>query len=95
MPKTAAGFEKDFNQLKKDTKQVYRYVSMVPPATVKSLFKTSEVASEVFSGLLKAIHSEGLADKEACEKSGDFLAALGSAANFDMTLMFLDEAEIK
>ena len=52
IPKTAAGLEKDYNQLKKDTSQVYKYLMNIPTTVLSQLFKTSEVQSEVFSGIL-------------------------------------------
>jgi hypothetical protein len=39
VPKTAAGFESDFNSLKKDLPTFYSYVRNIPAETVSQLFK--------------------------------------------------------
>lgn len=94
VPKTAAGFEKDFNQLKKDMGQVHEYLKNIPLKTVESLFKTSEVQAEIFSGILSAFAQHGLKDSDI-EKTSQFLVSLSKADNFDMTLMFADDKEKK
>lgn len=43
VPKTAAGFEKDFNEIKKESANVVQYLKNIPTATVESIFKKSEV----------------------------------------------------
>ena len=43
---------------------------------------------------MSSIKSEGLTDADQVEKSGAFLSAISKAGNFDMTLMFLDDAEL-
>ena len=43
IPKTASGFEKDFNQLKKDNSHIYQYLMNIPLKTVETLFKNTEV----------------------------------------------------
>ena len=35
IPKTAAGFEKDFNQLRKDSSMVFQYIKKIPTKTVE------------------------------------------------------------
>ena len=93
IPKTAAGFEKDFNQLKKDLNNVNQYLANLPVSTVEAIFKKSEVPAEIFSACLQAISLHGLGDKASVEKSGNFLTALGKASSFDMTLMFIDDSD--
>lgn len=67
IPKTAAGLEKDFNQLKRDSSLVYKYLKQIPFKTLEQLYKSTEVPTEVLAGLLGALASHGLADKAACE----------------------------
>jgi len=43
VPKTAAGFEKDFNSLKKDPKALLQYLKQIPLASVESYFKRTEI----------------------------------------------------
>lgn len=93
IPKTAAGFEKDFNQLKKNSQNVYRYLVNIPSETVSSIFKNSEVQYEIFKGALEAISKHGLGDQEATRKSASFLVAWSKASSFDMTLMFIEDSE--
>jgi hypothetical protein len=95
IPKTSAGFEKDFNQLKKDSYNVYQYLRRLPVKTIESLYKSSEIETHILSGILAAISEHGLADAAGSKHAGEFLASLSKASNFDMTLMFIDDAEKK
>jgi hypothetical protein len=95
VPKTSAGFEKDFNQLKKDSEKVYQYIRKIPVKTIETLYKKSEIEAHVLSGILSAISTHGLSDASSCAHAGSFLASLSRASNFDMTLMFIDDAEKK
>jgi hypothetical protein len=47
LPKTAAGFEKDFNAFKKDQKALLEYMKRIPLATLESYFKRTEVPVEI------------------------------------------------
>ena len=91
IPKTAAGFEKDFNQLKKDSKHIYQYLMNIPLKTVESLFKNTEIQYEMFTEVLSSLVEHGL--KDEVKKVSDFLIAWSKASSFDMTLMFLEDAE--
>mmetsp|Transcript_34737 Transcript_34737/g.53353 ORF Transcript_34737/g.53353 Transcript_34737/m.53353 type:complete len:93 (-) Transcript_34737:20-298(-) len=62
---------------------------------MSGLFKTSEVPSEVLSGIISAFNNHGKEDSESVKKCAAVLASLGKAANFDMTLMFLEDSEKK
>lgn len=95
IPKTAAGLEKDFNQLKRDSELVHQYIKQIPPKTVEQLYKTTEVPSELLAGLLAALAAHGLADKAACKHTCQFLTSLAKADNFEMTLMFMEDREQK
>ena len=95
IPKTAAGFEKDFNQLKKDSSNVYQYLKKIPAKTFESLYKSAEIEAHVFSGLLSAITEHGLSSKDGAKHAGEFLASMSKASSFDMTLMFLEDSEKK
>ena len=93
IPKTAAGLEKDFNQLKRDSNLVYKYMKQVPLKTIEQLFKTPEVSTEVLSGILTAISTHGISDVDSCKHACQFLTSLSKANNFDMTLMFMEDKE--
>lgn len=95
VPKTAAGFQKDFHQLKKKSEHVYSYLTNIPPATLEQLFKHSEVEFEIFSGALSALAQHGTGDADSSKKTAEFLLAWSKASGFDMTLMFIDENEKK
>lgn len=93
IPKTSAGLEKDYNQLKKSSDNVYQYVKQIPLKTLESLYKSSEIESGVFSGILAALTEHGLDDRESATHTGEFLFSLSKSSNFDMTLMFIDDGE--
>lgn len=90
VPKTAAGFEADFNSLKKDQPTFYAYIKNIPADTVSSLFKSTEISSELFAAILKVVADFGLSSDEGLQHAAGLMAALGKAASFDMTLMFMD-----
>ena len=95
VPKTAAGFEADFNSLKKDQPTFYAYLKNIPADTVSTLFKSTEISSELFAAILKAVADFGLSSDEGLQHAAGLMAALGKAASFDMTLMFMDSQEKK
>jgi hypothetical protein len=95
IPKTAAGFESDFNSLKKDLATFYSYVHNIPTETVSQLFKNQEISAELFAAILKVVNEHGLSESDGIIHAGKLIAALGKCNNFDMTLMFMDSKEKK
>jgi len=95
LPKTAAGFEKDFNEIKKDSTSVVQYIKNIPTATVESIFKKSEVQAEILTSLLNSIKESGCQNKDDSESMAKFLISLKKADNFDMTLMFIEDSDKK
>jgi hypothetical protein len=93
IPKTAAGFEKDFNQLKKDMSHIYQYLKNIPYTTIVSIFKSSEVQSETFSIALNSMTQNGLDRPEETIHCAEFLIAWSSASSFDMIVMMLEDNE--
>ena len=90
VPKTAAGFEKDFNSLKKDPKALLQYLKQIPLASVESYFKRTEIQYELLSGILEVLTEA--ASEDWC---GKLLVSLSKADNFEMTLMFVEDKEKK
>ncbi len=90
LPKTAAGFEKDFNALKKDQSALVQYLKKMPLATLEGYFKRTEVPVEILQGVLSAL--KGAESSE--EWTGKMLLSLAKSDNFDMTLMFCEEEEL-
>lgn len=88
VPKTSAGFEKDFNAMKKDDGAVLRFLQNIPLPTVEGYFKKSEVPFEVLQGILGSMARAGEGDW-----MGNFLVSLAKAENFDMTMMFCEDAD--
>ena len=93
VPKTAAGFESDFNSLKKDLPTFYQYVKNIPVETVSSLFKSVEISAELFAATLKVVNDFGIAESEGQIHAAKLLVAISKASSFDMTLMFMDAKE--
>ena len=87
VPKTSAGLEKDFKQLKKNTAHIHQYLNNIPLKTLETLFRSSEVSSELFSGVLEAMAAHGLAEADSCQRTAEFLLSLSKASNFEMTLV--------
>jgi hypothetical protein len=90
IPKTAAGFEKDFNALKKDPQALLKYLKQIPLASVESYFKRTEIQYELLSGVLEVL-TLGASE----EWVGKLLLSLSKADNFEMTLMFVEDKEKK
>lgn len=95
VPRTAAGFESDFNSLKKDMPTFYTYVKNIPVETVQALFKNIEISAELFAAILRALSQFSLQSDEDLVHAAKLIVALGKASNFDMTLMFMDTLEKK
>jgi hypothetical protein len=95
VPKTAAGFESDFNSLKKDLVTFYSYVRNIPTTVIPQLFKSVEISAELFAAILKVINDTGLSDSDGITHAAQLLIALSKASSFDMTLMFMDSKEKK
>jgi hypothetical protein len=57
VPKTAAGFVKDFTSLQrsKDQKNMLSYLQHIPTATIETYFKRTEVEAEVFSAIMETV----------------------------------------
>ena len=55
IPITAAGFEKDFHQLKNNKENILKYILNIPCPTVETLFKHTEVQYDIFKGALESI----------------------------------------
>jgi len=60
IPVTASALEKDYNQIKKDSHQVYTYLKNIPLDTIEKLYKNSELQSELLSGILLALGNHGV-----------------------------------
>lgn len=95
IPRTAAGFESDFNSLKKDMPTFYAYLKNIPVETVAQLFKTVEISAELFAAILKVLVDFSLSDEAGLTHASKLMAALSKASSFDMTLMFMDTKEKK
>ena len=55
VPKTAAGFNRDFKALKKDTTEQIAYLKRIPSATLRSYFVKTELETETFSEVLRTL----------------------------------------
>lgn len=56
VPKTAAGFESDFNSLKKDYVTFYAYMRNIPVELMPQLFKNHDMSAEIFSAILTVLN---------------------------------------
>ncbi len=56
VPKTASGFESDFNSLKKDFGTFYAYLRNIPVDLIPQLFKTHDISAELFAAILKVLN---------------------------------------
>lgn len=93
MPKTAAGFNRDFKALKKDATNQLAYLKRIPVATLKGYFVKTELETETFSEILRTL-SEKVSGAEDAKWAHTFMINISKAFKFDMTLMFIEDEEI-
>lgn len=93
IPQNSAGFERDFNVVKRDMNHLHKYIKNIPLSNLEKLFKNSEVSTEVLSAILQSLAEVGV-EKDS-KHTADFLISLSKSSNFDMTLMFLEDKEKK
>ncbi|CDW85227.1 rna polymerase ii-associated protein 3 isoform 2 [Stylonychia lemnae] len=91
VPKTAAGFETDYNSLKKEPQTFYQYVKNIPFTTIENFFKNCEISAELFAAIVRVLSEYGLS--EDIKHSAQLIKSLAKASSFDMTLMFMDSKE--
>lgn len=57
------------------------------------MYKSSEVESELLSGILNACLLHGVDDQSNCEITCQMMIAFSKADNFEITAMFLDDKD--
>lgn len=55
VPKTAAGFNRDFKALKKDLAEKLAYLKRIPIATMRGYFSKTELETQTFSDILECL----------------------------------------
>lgn len=92
MPKTAAGFNRDFKALKKDTTEQLAYLKRIPSATLKGYFVKTELETGIFSEILRTLDDK-ISGSEDCNWAYTFMMDLSKSFKFDMTIMFAEDEE--
>lgn len=62
--------------------------------SLAQIFRTSEVTAELLAPVLQAFNEHGLSASNS-KHTGEFLVTWSKTPNFEMTLMFIDDAERK
>jgi len=95
VPKTAAGFVKDFTALQrgKDQKNMLTYLQHIPTKTIETYFKRTEVEAEVFSAIMETIKFGVLSNDDISKWAASFLVSLSKADNFELTLSFAEDED--
>jgi len=91
VPKTAAGFNRDFKALKKDLDGKLSYLKRIPLDTVKGYFSRTELETQTFSDILECL--AGKLSSADVTWAHDFMMTLSKSFKFDMTIMFLEDEE--
>lgn len=92
VPKTAAGFSRDFKALKKDAAAQLAYLKRIPCATLKTYFVKTEIETATISEILRTLASE-VSGQEDCIWAFEFMMTLSKSFKFDTTVMFFDDEE--
>ena len=92
VPKTAAGFNRDFKALKNNSEQQMQFLKKIPVSTIQGFFKNTELDAEIFGKILRTL-AELTASPDECIWAHNFMMALSSAYKFDTTLMLVGNAE--
>ena len=93
VPKTAAGFNRDFKALKKNTEQQMAFLRKIPAATLQGYFKSTELEAATFGEVLHTL-AEHVTTPEDCTWAHGWMTALSKAFKFDTTMMFASDDEI-
>ena len=97
VPKTAAGFNRDFKALKKDTTEQLAYLKRIPSATLRSYFVKTELETETFSEMLRTLDDKisagSSSNDDECNWAYTFMMDLSKSFKFDMTIMFAEDEE--
>ena len=93
MPKTAAGFNRDFKALKKNTETQLTYLKRIPTATMNGYFVKTELETETFAEILRTL-SEKVTSTDDCTWAHNFMMGMSKSFKFDMTIMFIEDEEI-
>jgi hypothetical protein len=94
VPKTAAGFVKDLNGIKRsgNSQAMVTYLRNIPVKQIEAYFKRTELESETLSDILETLtHSTD--SKENCIWAASFMQALAKADNFELTISFAEDAD--
>ena len=94
LPKTAAGFNRDFKALKKNVQQQITYLRKIPLQSIKSFFVKTEVETATFAEIMRTL-AESVNGAEDAKWAGDFMMALSTASKFDTTIMFAEDEEVE
>lgn len=94
VPKTAAGFTRDFKALKKNTEQQMAFLKKIPAATLQGYYKSTELEAATFGEVLHTL-AEKVTSPEDCTWAHCFMMALSKAYKFDTTMMFASDEEIE
>lgn len=92
MPKTAAGFNRDFKALKKDLDLQLEYLKRIPLKTLQGYFTKTELETATFSEILRTL-AKKVEGAEDSKWAGNFLVTLSKAFKFDMVVMFIEDEE--
>lgn len=92
VPKTAAGFNRDFKALKKDLDSQLEYLKRIPLKTLQGYFTKTELETATFSEILRTL-AKKVEGAENSRWAGNFLVTLAKAFKFDMVVMFIEDEE--
>lgn len=92
-PKTAYGFEKAFNSLKKRTDVFYKYLKYVGYNIIPDLYKANEISYNLLSGLIQAFKIYGLSSKDDIHFSTSYLEKVSKTKNFHLLKKFLKKSD--
>ncbi|KAK3828846.1 MAG: hypothetical protein J3Q66DRAFT_20648 [Benniella sp.] len=93
VPTTNLEFQRDWRNYGKSNTLLYRYMKLIPPESLPSLFRSS-FESDYFTAML-TIFREHYIPSEETGLLYRTLASLAKVQRFDMTLMFMSGAEKK
>ena len=92
VPKTAAGFNRDFKALKKNVGQQITYLKKIPLESIRSYFVKTELETATFAEIMRTL-AESVNGAEDAKWAAGFMLALSTASKFDTTIMFAEDEE--
>lgn len=92
-PKSAYGFEKAFNSMKKRPEVFLDYLKHFSAKTLEVSYKASELSYQTLAGILQSLKQYALVNQENSTLTKDYLLSISKTKNFNLVKKFLKKSD--